>query len=102
MFNYVNLVIKPFCWIKEETNWTSSLLYTKPLWTEITEVIFSIISCSATIQRALSRSHMECIIWEKKSDNPKEDPINVDTPVRIVCKDNLRISFEWQRSFSHT
>ena len=48
---YVNLVTKPFYWSKDETAWASSLLYTKPLeknafhllWTEITEVIFSII-----------------------------------------------------------
>ena len=28
---YVNIVTKPFCWSKDETTYTSSMLYTRPL-----------------------------------------------------------------------
>ena len=69
-FIYVNLVTKPLCWSKYETAWTSSLLYTKPLeknaflllWTEITEVIFSIIKV------ALQQSREPFLrgIWQKR------------------------------------
>ena len=47
----LNLVTKPFCWSKDETTLTITLLFTKTLeknvfhllWTKITEVLFSVI-----------------------------------------------------------
>ena len=102
---YVNLVTKPFYWSKYETAWTSSLLYTKPLeknafhllWTEITEVIFSIIKIAlqqfrGPFLRGIREKRVMIQKWT----------LSMWTPVRIVYKDNFENIFQMTMFFSHT
>ena len=94
---YVNLVTKPFYWSKDETAWTSSLLYTKPLeknafhllWTEITEVIFSIIKVALQqFREPFSKRHTVKEKWR-----PKKGPYQCWSPMKIVYKGNFKNFF---------